>query len=508
MANDNLAQGLRLGIVGSGAMGRGVAQIAAQAGCQVFLYDAREGAVKEAMDFVAAMLDRQAEKGRLARADADAAKGRLTYAGSLGELAGCDMVLEAIVEELEAKQTLFRELERIVSADAILATNTSSLSVTAIASVCSHPERVAGFHFFNPVPLMRIVEVVPGVRTGPGVADRLAALAEAMGHYPARTTDTPGFLVNHAGRGYYTEALRIQGEGIADVYTLDRILRDAVGFRMGPFELLDLTGLDVSHRVMESIYHQFYEEPRFRPSPLTRQRLTAGLLGRKSGAGFYTYADGRRADPEPPVLGPGEVRPIWVSPADREASTALIHCLQAAGVEVEGGPSPTKNAVCLVTPRVGDTTTTAVEGDLDPARTLAVDMFYGLDARRTLMTNPLTDPAFRDSAVTALSADGVPVECIHDSPGFVVPRVVATIVNIGCDIAQQRIAEPATVDRAVELGLGYPRGPLSMGDCYGPERILEVLKGLYAYYGDPRYRPSPWLKRRAKLGVSLTTPEN
>jgi len=206
MANDNLAQGLRLGIVGSGAMGRGVAQIAAQAGCQVFLYDAREGAVKEAMDFVAAMLDRQAEKGRLARADADAAKGRLTYAGSLGELAGCDMVLEAIVEELEAKQTLFRELERIVSADAILATNTSSLSVTAIASVCSHPERVAGFHFFNPVPLMRIVEVVPGVRTGPGVADRLAALAEAMGHYPARTTDTPGFLVNHAGRGYYTEA--------------------------------------------------------------------------------------------------------------------------------------------------------------------------------------------------------------------------------------------------------------------------------------------------------------
>ena len=214
------------------------------------------------------------------------------------ELAPCDLVVEAIVEDLSAKQRLFADLEQIVRADAVLATNTSSLSVSAIAAACARPERVAGYHFFNPVPLMKLVEVIPGQHTAEPVVAALQELALRMGHRPVRATNSPGFLVNHAGRGYGTEALRILAEGVATPVEIDRILREAAGFRMGPFELFDLVGIDVAHAVMESIYRQFYDEPRFRPQPLIRRYVDAGLLGRKSGAGFYRYVDGRQEIPD------------------------------------------------------------------------------------------------------------------------------------------------------------------------------------------------------------------
>ncbi|WP_444677666.1 3-hydroxyacyl-CoA dehydrogenase NAD-binding domain-containing protein [Halomonas sp. E19] len=256
-----------LGIVGTGAMGRGIAQIAAQAGLTVYLHDLREGAVAEARQYIGGLWQRAVQKQRLNETDAERYRTALKQAEALSDLAGCDIVVEAIVEKLEAKQALFQQLEAILGNEAVLATNTSSLSVTAIASGCRHPQRVIGFHFFNPVPLMKIVEVIPGLRTADDVTDRVEALGRAMGHFTARTTDTPGFLVNHAGRAYGTEALRILGESVTDHVTIDRILVDQGGFRLGPFALLDLTGLDVSHAVMESIYHQYYEEPRFRPRP-------------------------------------------------------------------------------------------------------------------------------------------------------------------------------------------------------------------------------------------------
>src|SRR5690606_10302928 len=214
-------------------------------------------------------------------------------------LAGCDLVVEAIVERLDAKRALFAELEGIVGEGCVLASNTSSLSVTAIAAGCARPQRVVGWHFFNPVPLMKVVEVVNGARTEPGIVDDMVALSRATGHLPVVAQDTPGFIVNHAGRAYGTESLKALSEGVADVPTIDRILREQVGFdgsgfRLGPFELMDLTGLDVSHPVMESIYRQFYDEARFRPSVITAQRVAAGLLGRKTGEGFYRYADGKQ----------------------------------------------------------------------------------------------------------------------------------------------------------------------------------------------------------------------
>ncbi|MCC5858995.1 MAG: 3-hydroxyacyl-CoA dehydrogenase [Ectothiorhodospiraceae bacterium] len=499
---------LVLGVVGTGAMGRGIAQIAALGGVRVLLHDAREGAAQEAHDFVCKMVDRLVEKGRLDQAGATAAKDRLAIVSGTGDLAPAHVVIEAIVERLDAKQALFRELESIVAPDAILATNTSSLSVTAIAAGCERPERVAGFHFFNPVPLMKLVEVATAIRTAEWAADALVALARRMGHTPVVCTDSPGFIVNHAGRGFGTEALRLLGEAVCETIDIDRVMREAAGFRMGPFELLDLTGLDVSHHVMESIYEQYYQEPRFRPSYITRQRVAAGLFGRKVGTGFYPYQDGRpQQPPEQPVPQVNGL-PIWVSPSDEEAGRSLRAVLEQAGVLLDDGGEPDPDSVCLVTPLGQDATSAALDQGLDPSRTLAVDTLFGLERRRTLMSTPVTSVEARNIAHAALGRDGTPVTVIRDSAGFIAQRIVATIVNIGCDIAQQRIATPQDIETAVKLGLGYPHGPLGFGDALGPRRILRILENMQAYYGDPRYRPSPWLKRRAMLGVPLTTGEN
>ncbi|MEO7744194.1 MAG: 3-hydroxyacyl-CoA dehydrogenase [Usitatibacter sp.] len=499
-----------VGIVGTGFMGRGIAQVTAQAGFEALLFDARAGAATQARDAIAAQLGKLAEKGKLDAAGAEQAIARVKPVDVLAGLAACGLVVEAIVEDLEAKRDLFHALEAIVAPDCLLATNTSSLSVTAIAAACARPGRVAGLHFFSPVPLMKIVEVIDGVRTEPGVIAQLVDFAERLGHLPVRAKDTPGFLVNHAGRGYGTEALRILSEGVANHETVDDILRDAAGFKLGPFELLDLTGLDVSQPVMESIYRQFYDEPRFRPTPLLAQRRAAGLLGRKSGEGFYRYADGKRvAPPASPArrAAPLPAR-IWISARDPEARARVASLLQGAGASIDGGETPHDDALCVVLPWAEDATTAAVSAGLDPARTVALDAQFGLATRRTLMTTPVTAPEWRDAAASLFGAGGVPVSVIRDSMGFVAPRVVCHIVNVACDIAQQRIATPEDIDRAVMLGLGYRQGPLAMGDALGAAKVLELLEGLLAFYGDPRYRPSPWLKRRALLGVLLTTPED
>ena len=496
---------LALAVIGAGVMGRGIAQIAAQAGIRVQLYDSRPGAAREAREAVSAQLQRLAEKGRLGKNDAARASANLAVADSLDALASCQIVIEAIVENLDAKRELFRALEAIVAEDCLIASNTSSLSITAIAAACKRPARIGGFHFFNPVPLMKVVEVVDGLLTAPWVGETLTAFALRCGHKPVRARDTPGFIVNHAGRAYGTEALRILGEGIAEFHEVDRILRDCAGFRMGPFELLDLTGLDVSQPVMESIYRQYYEEPRYRPSPIATQRVNAGLFGRKSGRGFYGHEGGKQediAEETPPAARPASV---WVS---REGlGTKLTELLRTLGAHIDRGLRPAAQSLCLVAPIGHDATTTAIEEELDPTRTLAVDCLFAVEKRRTLMSTPVTTPAMRAAAHGLLASDGAPVTVIRDSPGFVAQRTVAQVVNIASDIAQQRIAAPADIDAAVTLGLGYPKGPLAWGDQIGASRVLAVLEALHSFYGDPRYRASPWLKRRALLGVSLLTDE-
>jgi 3-hydroxybutyryl-CoA dehydrogenase len=491
-------------------MGRGIAQIAAQAGSAVLLFDTQPAAVAKAREALGAQWDKLVEKGRLDAASASAHKERLKPVASLGELAGCDLIVEAVLERLDVKKMLFAELEAVLAPEAVLASNTSSLSVTAIAAGLKRPARVAGYHFFNPVPLMKVVEVIAGIQTDPAVCQALAEYARQMGHTPVQAGDTPGFIVNHAGRGYGTEALRIASEGVADFATIDRILKDQVGFRMGPFELFDLTGLDVSHAATESIYHQYYEEPRYRPGAIAAQRVAGGVVGRKSGGGFYQYADGvLQMPPEPPPPQAGEIPPVWVSPrAARRAE--LLQLLKDLGARIETGASPSPQALTLVAPLGFDITTVAVVDRLDPARTVGIDMLVSDQAakRRVLAVNPATRADMREAAHALFARDGKAVSVIRDSGGFVTQRVVAAIVNIASDMCQQRVCAPKDLETAVTLGLGYPLGPLSMGDKFGPASVLEVLFNLQTVYGDPRYRPSPWLRRRAALGLSLLHEEN
>src|SRR5216684_2213480 len=435
-------------VAGAGTMGRGIVQVLAQCGARTLVYDAQPRAAAIAKEAIGQSLGKLAEKGRLKPADVQDTLGRIEVADSLQGFAAC-----------------------------------------------RRRGRVARYHFCIPVPVLKIVEVVDGVRTEPWVTDALTALARRFGHTPVRCKDTPGFIVNHAGRAFVPESLRMLAEGVADFATIDRILVDAAGFRLGPFGLMDLVGLDVAHAVMKSMYQQYYEEPKYRPSFLAEPRVAAGLLGRKTGRGWYAYREDGTAEPvaEPPAP---KARPdsVWAVPELKELFP-----------RTESDPS--RASVCFVAPLGKDATTTALELGLDPSRTVALDPLFGFAKRRTLMTTPLTLPEVRDAAHGLLAADGVPVSVIKDSPGFVAQRVVAHIVNVGCDIMQMRIASPEDLDRAVMLGLGYPRGPLGLGDALGPQKILAVLEAMHAFFLEPRYRPSPWLKRRALLGVSLLTPE-
>jgi 3-hydroxybutyryl-CoA dehydrogenase len=496
---DTSRSDLCAGVAGAGTMGRGIAQVLAQCGARTLLFDAQPGAAKKGKEAIATALGKLAEKGRLGAAEVEAALKRIEVVEAIEGFARCQVVVEAIVEELGAKREFFSRLEKSVQADCILASNTSSLSVTAMAAACQRPQRVAGYHFFNPVPVLKIVEVVAGVRTEPWVVDALCALAKRFGHTAVQCKDTPGFIVNHAGRAFVPESLRVLGEGIADFATIDRILVDAAGFRIGPFGLMDLVGLDVAHAVMKSMYQQYYEEPKYRPSYLAEPRVAAGLLGRKTGRGWYSYAKDGSAEPvaEPQVPGQKPAA-IWVVPELHEQFSKF-------GLEIRTRADD--ETVCFVCPLGRDATTTAQQLGLDPERTVAIDPLFGYAKRRTLMTTPVTLPEVRDAAHALLASDGVPVSVINDSPGFVAQRVVAHIVNVGCDIVQMRIATPKDLDSAVVLGLGYPKGPLAMGDSAGANRILAILESMHDFYQEPRYRPSPWLKRRAQLGVSLLTPE-
>lgn len=494
-----------IAVIGAGTMGRGIVQLFAQAGHAVRCFDAVEGSAGKAVAFVAEMIERAVSKGRYSAEEGASIIGRVSACERIEELAGCDLAIEAVVEDLTVKRQLFQALEEVLGESAILASNTSSLMVADIAAACRRPERVAGLHFFNPVPLMKVAEVIAAVRTSPATVSSLEALVTSAGHRAVVAEDQPGFLVNHAGRGLYTEGLRILEERVAGVADIDRLMREAAGFRMGPFELLDLTGLDVSGKVMESIYQQFHQEPRFRPSTLVAPRIAAGLFGRKSGSGWYDYVNNEKREPVRPSVPemPANLR-VWVDPkADEHA--------RLCGLVLESGLDLVESAqdadLLMLQFWGSDVSRYCAEHSLDAAKAVAVDPLPRLDNHRTLMVSCVTRSESRDAGHALLAKDGACVTVIGDSCGFVVQRVLATIVNIAADIAQRGIASVADIEDSVRLGLGYPLGPLSLGDAIGSRKVMEILTGMYRLTGDPRYRPSPWLARRASLGLPLVTAE-
>lgn len=506
MAADLSKPDLTVAVFGAGTMGRGIAQVCARAGLRALLFDSREGAVKEAISAIDKGLEGLVSKGRMTTDTKRSVLDRLKPISSFDEAKDAGIAIEAIVEDLRAKHELFRELEKRLSQDAVLATNTSSLSVTEIAAACERPERVGGLHFFNPPPLMRLVEVIGGLRSDPALVDTLVGFVKRINKHPVVAADTPGFVVNHAGRAYGPEALRIVSQGIASPHEVDLLMKEAAGFRMGPFELLDLVGGDVTHAVMVSIFEQYFDEPMYQPSAQMAIRVAGGLLGRKTKQGFYNY-DGTGTPTPPTILVPSQHVPASAWVADEDGGTDLSRWLKDSGAQVQLGGQPAASGPCFVTPLGEDASNASVRLNLDPARTVAVDMFGRFEGRRTLMKTPLTNAETLGTAVAALSGTGKPVTVINDSAGFVVQRMLAMIVNIGTRIAELRVAAPADIDIAVELGLNYPKGPLALGDALGCARVLAVLDGMHAVTRDPKYRATAWLRRRARLGISLHTPD-
>lgn len=494
------AEGFVLGVVGAGAMGSGIVQVALTGGMAVMLTDANAAQLDKARATLFARLDRLVEKGEAKPDQIASAKARLKLVNDVKDFAPCGVVVEAIVEQLEAKRALFRALEAVLAPDAIIASNTSSIPIASIAQACRERRRIAGMHFFNPVPLMRLVEIIAAADTDPAVTDQLAELGRRMGRTPVKVKDAPGFLVNFGGRAYYQEALHILQESVATAEDVDLVMRECCGFRMGPFELLDLTGMDINYPVSEIVHKGYWYDPRIKTTPLHESMYLAGRFGRKTGMGFHRYdAEGKKRP------GPAAPAPKGTTPARAilpEASEGLVALTVAAGVETQApddGTSP-----ILVTPWGEDCTAACVRLGLDPRRTVAIDLAHDTTKRITMMMAPGGDTAVGDSVAALLAATGRAVTRIKDSPGFITQRITAMIANIGCEMAQMGLASPADIDKAMRLGLNYPLGPLGFADKMGVKATYEVMCRLYEITGSDRYRPSLWLRRRALLGLPAT----
>ena len=484
-------------------MGQGIAQVALQGGLEVMINDTRDGAARAGIRTIAARFARLVEKQRLKPEDTKHMMANIKSVDALEDLSECDVVIEAVFEDLELKQDIFTRLENIVTGECILATNTSSLLVASIARVCKKPERVAGMHFFNPVPLMKLVEIVSGPDTGRDTVSALVSLAEKMGRTPVVVADAPGFLVNHGGRAFTVEAMRILHEGVATPAQIDAVMRDCWGYRMGPCELMDLTGVDVNLPVSELVARGFSNDPRLVTSFPHRALFEAGRLGRKTGQGHYSYDEkGRKINPPSPDHEPDcppAAQLVLGEPVDELLEFARQ--LDCRLLMEDDGHSPVLAAI------VGeDCSNFSARTGIDCKRLVCIDLLGNTETRVTLATAPGADAALADSVAVLVANGGRKVTLINDSPGFIGQRITAMIANLGCEIAQIGIAAPAEIDKAMKLGLNYPQGPLELAEQLGPELIMGILQRLKVITGEDRYRPSLWLKRRALLGLSIYTP--
>ena len=492
-----------VGVIGAGTMGAGIAQLAAAAGARTLVHDPDADALERGLANARKRLDEEAGA-------------RLEPAPELAALADADVVIEAAPESLELKRDLFGAVAEVVRDDCVLATNTSSLLVTEIAASLPGPERVVGMHFFNPAPVMKLVEVVAGERSGEPALERTRELGRAMDRHVIDAVDGPGFLVNRCNRPFGLEALRLVQEGLATVEQVDRICRLGGGFRMGPFELMDLVGIDTGLEISKSFYAQSFGEPRWRPSMLAARKVASGHHGRKSGRGWYEYPeDGehRPPDPDPPEAGGDGLVVIggWTALADE-----LREAAEAAGWRVA---DPEDEAVPAIVVDCGglDEETPPLQGgpqvilcdeaplaELDPdgpaAGFFAAAPLGGLVE---LTRSPTTSDAAARAAETFFASLGRHVEWVGDAPGLVLGRIVCQLVNEACFAIGDGVGAPEDIDAGMVLGLNHPRGPLEWGDAIGPSSVLGVIAALYDEYREERYRAAPALLRAARTGTPL-----
>lgn len=521
-------------VVGAGIMGAGIAQVAALAGHPVLMYDVRDGAAEQARSQLAATLHGLAAKGKLSADAVAQAVARIQAISELASASGAHLVVEAIVEKLDAKRSLFRQLEDVVAANCVLASNTSSISVTAIANGLRHPQRLVGMHFFNPVPLMKLVEVVSGLQTAPAVAEAIAELSGAWGKTAVHARSTPGFIVNRIARPYYAETLALLQTQASTPAVLDACLR-AVGFRMGPCELMDLIGHDTNFSVTQSVYEANFFDKRFVPSLVQRELVDGGLLGRKSGQGFYSYgADGKpvatagatpltataaAVDPQQPaatglpahqrvtVCGTGPVADrllAALAAAMPGAGSAVAHDDAAGwvGLEVDGaqlrltdGRPATALAASLQAAAPGQARPAVAVFDLPLFTAPGAALAWSADAHPgSAATHNGGAAGWADDVPRWLSALGFAPQRLADAPGLVVARTLAMLINEAADAVHQGVCTATGADAAMKLGVNYPAGPFEWLARWDVRSVVALLDALDAHERGERYRVSPWLR--------------
>jgi 3-hydroxybutyryl-CoA dehydrogenase len=495
-----------LAVVGAGLMGAGIAQVAALAGHAVRLFDMREGAAAAAKAQLGTTLDTLVGKGRLDAAAAAAALARIEPIGTLAQAASVALVIEAIVENLPAKRALFRELEGIVGEGCILATNTSSISVTAIAQGLARPGRLVGMHFFNPVPLMKLVEVVSGLQTAPAVADAVFELSRAWGKVPVHAKSTPGFIVNRIARPYYAETLALLLEQAAPPTVIDACLRGA-GFRMGPCELMDLIGHDTNFAVTNSVFEANFHDKRYGPSLLQREMVDGGLLGRKSGRGFYAYPPGPQALPVAVHEAPATAREVTVH-GDDAIADHLEHAATQALAPQGWGPARLRGSGFTglvidgahLVMSTGETAQ-ALSRRLRVADVAVFDRIVQLPpppgTALACAVAPGASPGWRTQAAAWLAALGFAPQPVADAPGLIVTRTLAMLVNEAADAVLQGVCTAEGADAAMKLGVNYPAGPFEWLAGWSAGGVIATLEALDNTYRGERYRVSPWLRRQA-----------
>jgi len=505
-SEDALDSGAIVAIVGSGMMGVGIGQIAATAGHHVVLYDISPETLTKAVVSLKKTIQRLIDKSYISADEGNQITDRITTARSLSDLSNAGIVIEAVAEDLQAKRALFVELEAIVSRDCILASNTSSLSITAIASPLTLAERLVGMHFFNPVHAMQLVEVVLGLATSEKCARTVYATAVRWGKAPVYTKSTPGFIVNRVARPYYAEGLRLLYEQAGTPASIDAVMREAGGFRMGPFELMDLIGHDTNLAVTKSIFQAYFCDPRFSPSVIQQELVDACRFGRKSGRGFYEY--GSNALPVEAVLEPQVRGPQRVQLTGEDLFVAAIqHRCQEASIVMEsfeGTEAGVEVGVANLTLTDGRTASQRAK-DTGFANTVVVDLSLDFMTSKVVAVARAamcSDEAY-DDAVGLLQAVGYSVIQLRDLPALAVMRTVAMLVNEAADVVNQGVCSIADLDVAMEKGVNYPLGPFAWADMIGIKRIQIVLKNIYGFYGEDRYRVSPLLNEMVLAGKSF-----
>jgi 3-hydroxybutyryl-CoA dehydrogenase len=509
-----------LGVAGAGTMGAGIAQVACMGGFETYLHDPFPEALERGLAAVRAGLEKGAERGRWSADEARAAQDRLRPAPELRDLAPCEVVIEAAPERLDTKRELFGRLSEVCGPDTVLATNTSSLPVSALATAATAPERVVGMHFFNPVPLMDLLEVVAGVDSSARAIDVARVAGEQMGKRVIVARDGPGFLANRCARPFGLEALKLLSDGVADHAAIDRIVRLGGGFRMGPFELMDLVGIDVGFEVSKSFWEQSFHEPRWRPSMIQARMVQAGRHGRKAGRGYYEYSGGPHR-PDDPSQPPGGGEGVVAVTGEGRLAHDLREATAGAGYDVldleANGDSPqividavTGRSPLDVEPVIDDPATLVLILCADGSLT-ELDVgggavgFHALppfeDSRLVELTRSVdTSPGDARRAEQFFHGLGKHTEWVGDAPGLVLGRIVCQLVNEAAFAVAEGIGTPADVDTAMRHGYNYPRGPLEWADAIELDHVLAVLDALHGELGEERYRAAPGLRRMVAEG--------